>query len=78
MTHEDEQCLKLGREILRMVRDLAKASGGEYGYARRRFTYPGGEAHVILANHKQVADVMDAAAAKAFEIANATPHSERN
>lgn len=77
-TKDDEQCLKLGREIVRMIRDLQKVSGGETGYARRLFTYPGGEAHVILSNDKRVADLMDAAARKAHEIAEALPPSLQN
>jgi hypothetical protein len=78
LSHEDEQCMKLGREIVRMIRDLAKTAGRERGYALRRFTYPGGEAHIIVANHAEVADVMDKAAAKVFAIAEATPPSEVN
>lgn len=78
MSHDDEQCLKLGWEIVRMIRSLDKESSGERGYARRVFTYPGGEAHIILANHKDVADVMDHAAAKAHEIIDSIPDSERN
>ena len=78
MSHDDEVCLKLGREIVRMIRDLKKSAGDELGYARRVFTYPGGEAHVILANHKTIADLMDQSAQAAHQIVDSVPHSQKN
>ena len=78
MTRDEEQFMKLGREIVRMFYDLQKTSGGETGYALRAFTYPGGEFHVILANDERVVSLMDNAARKAYEIAEAIPPSTRN
>lgn len=76
MSHDDEVCLKLGREVIRMIRGLRKDTSGEYGYARRMFTFPGGSVEMIIASHREIADLMDKAAAKAFEIAEKTPSGE--
>ncbi len=78
MTPDDEQCLKLGREVVRMIRHLMQAGQGETAYARRCLTFPGGEVYLLLANDPTLADVMDKAAASTFQVENVTPPSEIN
>jgi hypothetical protein len=76
MSREDEQCLKLGREVARLIRELYASTSGERGYSIRRFTFPGGEVHMILCNQSELADTMDAAASAKYEIAKVSPLSE--
>jgi hypothetical protein len=78
MSRDDEECLRLGREIIRMIHDVRKVAKEETGYARRKFTYPGGEVHIIVANDARLADIMDQAASKAFQVTEATPPSAVN
>jgi hypothetical protein len=35
---------------------FAASRGTETGYARRKFTFPGGEVHVLIANDGELAD----------------------
>ncbi len=39
VTPDDEQCLKLGREVVRMIRHVMQAGQGETAYARRCLTF---------------------------------------
>lgn len=78
MTADEEQFLKIGREVVRMIHDLRSASGQTRGYARRKFTFPGGEVHLLIANEKRLADLFDAVAAGVYDVAEATPPSQRN
>lgn len=78
MSRDDEQCLKLGREIVRMIADVRKVTQGETGYARRKLTFPGGEVHVLIANDTKLADLFEKAAAASYHIANAIPPSTRS
>jgi hypothetical protein len=77
MTHDDEQCLNLGRMVVRMIRDL-QIAGNDAGYGRQTVTFPGGEMHVILANSAELADAMEAAAREKYDVKDATPPSQRN
>jgi hypothetical protein len=61
-----------------MIRDVHSVAGVELGYARRTFSFPGGEVHVFIANNQEVAEVFDAAARVAFKTVNATPPSTKN
>lgn len=78
MSHEDEQCLKLGREIVQMIRDVQKVSQGELGYCKRRFTFPGGAVTVFIANSDDLAEVLDRAASGKYAVENAIPPSTLN
>lgn len=78
MTHDDEVCLKLGREIVRMIHDVRKVTHGETGYARRTFTYPGGEVQLFLANDPKLADLFEQVASGEYNIQSVTPPSQRN
>lgn len=78
MTHEDDQCLKLGKMVLRMIRDLAITAGRETGYARRGVTFPGGEVQLLLVNDPKLADLMEAVADKNHAVESVTPPSQRN
>lgn len=78
MSHDDEQCLKLGREIVRMIRDVQKVSQGEPGYCKRRFTFPDGAVTVFIANNEDLAEVLDKAASRKYAVENAIPPSTLN
>jgi len=78
-TRDDEQCMKLGREIVRMIRDVRKISKGlDAGYARRTFTFPGGEVQILVTDDGKVADSMERGVSKDFAISTATPPSTLN
>lgn len=78
MTRDDEVCLKLGREIVRMIRDVRSVAGNETGYARRKFTFPGGGVHVLIANDSELADLMELAASGKYNVQTAVPPSTKN
>lgn len=78
MTHDQEVCLKLGGEIVRMIRDLRDVSGPDTGYARRQFTFPGGAVQVLIVKDVALVEVMEDAADKAYHVQSATPPSEKN
>lgn len=78
MTKDDEVCLKLGREVVRMIHDVRKASGDETGYARRHITFPGGDVHMLIVNDGALANLMEAAADKNYNVISTTPPSKRN
>ncbi len=76
MTRDDEVCLSLGREVVRMIHDLRNVSRGETGYCRRCLTFPGGAVHLLLANDPALADLMEAAARRAYDVITAIPPSQ--
>ncbi|HXS98640.1 MAG TPA: hypothetical protein VN736_28785 [Candidatus Limnocylindrales bacterium] len=79
MSRDDEQFLKLGKMVTRMIRDVmerTKARGDE-GYARREITFPGGTVSVFIAT-KDAGDVFERAADAAFAVKAVTPPSEIN
>jgi hypothetical protein len=78
MTKDDETCLKLGRELVRMIHELQDVSQNDVGYTRRRFTFPGGEVHLCLVKDKSLADLFDAAVASRFNVTDVTPPSQTN
>jgi hypothetical protein len=59
MNHDDEVCLRLGREVVRMIHDVRRLAKAETGYARRTITYPGGEVILFVANDPKLADAME-------------------
>jgi hypothetical protein len=76
MTREDEACLNLGREVMRMIIDIRAVTTTEHAYARRRFTFTGGEVYVLIANDAVVADHMEHAAEAQFDVVTVRPPSE--
>jgi hypothetical protein len=78
MTHEDEQCLKFGRMVLGMIRDLGQAAASEIGYCRRHVTFRGGSVELFVVNSAELAEAFDAAAARRYSVKNVTPKSETN
>jgi len=76
MNHDDEVCLKLGREVVRMIRDIRKTAGVGSAYATRKLTFPGGEVYMLLANQKELIDLMHAAAEEKYAITGAIPPSQ--
>lgn len=75
MTQDEAQFMKLGKEIVRMIHDVRKVAKDETGYARRTFTYPGGECCIFVVNDKRLADIFDKAAEATHRVANAVPPS---
>lgn len=67
MTHEDEQCLKLGRMIVRMIHDVRETPCGT-AYGRRRVTYPGGAVELFVVKDVELADKFEKAAAKDYSV----------
>lgn len=78
MNRDDEQYMKLGREIVRMIHDVRKIAGEETGYARRTFTFPGGAVQVFVVNDERLADIFDKAAAVTHDVSSVLPPSTRN
>lgn len=78
MTRDEMQFMKLGREVVRMIRDVRAVAKDETGYARRQLTFPGGEVTIFVVNDKRLADLFDKASAAVHEIAEAIPPSTRN
>ena len=78
MTHDEEVCLKLGQEVVRMIHDVRRVTQGETGYARRTFTYPGGEVVLLITNDPSLADVWEDAATQRYVIQTAMPPSKQN
>lgn len=77
-SRNDQQCLALGKDILRMINDLRKTAGADAGYARRKITFPGGEVHMLICNTKALADMMEKAVAEELHVTTAAPPSEVN
>jgi hypothetical protein len=76
---DDKACLKMGREVARMIADVRKVAKGDDGYARRKISFPGGSVHMFLANSDRLADLMDSAANGHYEsVTTVTPPSELN
>lgn len=78
MSDDERRCLALGQMVVQIIHDVRKQAGGDVAYARRAITFPGGEVHLIVANDHRLADLFDSAAAKVYDVANATPASEVN
>jgi len=78
MTAEEQACLRLGREVARMIHDVRKASGSYVSYARRKFTFPGGSVEILLTNDSNLATVMELAVKEGYAVESITPPSERN
>jgi hypothetical protein len=78
MTRDDEACLKLGREVSRILSDLRKVAGDETGYARRRITFPGGAVDLFLVNDPKLGDAFEAAASAGYTVHTVVPPSARN
>ena len=79
MSHDDQVCLKLGREVARMIRELVETvPSTDTGYTRREFTFPGGSVHLFIARNAEVADTFEKAAAEKFTVVDQTPPSQVN
>jgi hypothetical protein len=73
MTHDDEVCLKLGREVVRMIRDVQTTAQADAGFARRRLTFPGGAVHLFVVNDEELADVFERAACDEYSVRTVKP-----
>jgi hypothetical protein len=78
VTHDDKVCLKLGQEIVRMIRELQQVTKGERGYLRRTLRFPNGEAHLFIANNAELADLLEMAASGEYVVDFVTPPSQCN
>ena len=75
MNADDLQFLKIGREVVRMIYEVRAVAAEDAGYARRTFTFPGGQVEMLLANNSKVADLMEEAVKTSFYIQSVTPGS---
>jgi hypothetical protein len=73
MTPEDQECLKLGRELIRMIGDVYSVRPA--AYSRRTFRFEGGAVELFLVKSKRLADLMDAAAERGYDVTEAAAPS---
>jgi hypothetical protein len=79
VTKDEENCLKLGRQVVRMIRDVrAVVETHQTGYARQRITFPGGSINLFVVNDDELADVFDAAAARRYDVKDTAGPSQLN
>lgn len=79
LTKDQEQCLALGKEVVRMINDTrAAVARGDVAYARRNITFPGGSIWLIVPADKQLVDAMEAGVVERYDVATAIPRSETN
>ncbi len=76
MNRDDEACLKLGREVVRMINELRAMTGEDTGYVRREINFLGGSVHLFIAKDSTLADVFDDAAESRFDVQDITPPSQ--
>lgn len=76
MTRDDEICLAVGREMVRLFRELLAMTQDDTGYTRRRFTFPEGEAFVFIAKDAKFAAVFDRVADGRYNVETVTPPSQ--
>jgi hypothetical protein len=77
MSLEEKTCLKLGRMITRMIRDL-RSAGDVRAYGRHQITFPGATIQLILANNVELAELFDRVADGIYNVATAIPPSQVN
>jgi hypothetical protein len=76
---KDEACLKMGREVMRMVSDLRHAAGSDAGYARRSVTFAdGSEVQLFIVNKSALADAFEQEAARQYDVLDVVPASKTN
>jgi hypothetical protein len=68
VTKEDDQYLKLGREIARMISDVLCTPPNDAAYARREITFPGGAVYLILVKTKEQAERFDRLMASEYQV----------
>ena len=85
LNRDEEHCLRLGQEVVRMLGGLlqqSRAADGtaEAGYAVRTFTYPGGEFYMLLLNDRGLAEYIAWAVERRYDVADVTvtPQSQKN
>jgi hypothetical protein len=78
MSRDDEQCLKLGQMVVRMIRDLAAVPPQDAAYGRRTITFPGGEVILFVVKDSKLADCFETAAGRDYAVASITPKSQTN
>jgi hypothetical protein len=81
MSRDDQQCLNLGREVIRMLRDLkivAARNPGDTAYAKRTITYPGGSFDLWVVEDPNLSKVLERAATESYRVDTATPPSTLN
>ncbi len=76
MSKDDEVCLELGREMVRMIHEVRNVAHGDAGYARRTFSFPGGAVILLLANTSELADLMEEPVRRKYRVKTVTPPSQ--
>ena len=78
MSREEEQMLKLGRMVVRMIHDVRKTSAEAASYATHEVTFPGGSVHLVVCSDRDLLAAMERGAAKKFDVGEMTPPSAVN
>ena len=74
---EDRECLRLGREMLRLMREVYSTPQSDVAYCRRRFTMrQGGAVNVFVVRGDDLADAIDKAVEARYAVTTVTPKSE--
>ena len=74
LSHNDQEALKLGLEIIAMMSQLTrKVKLNETGYVRRTITFPGGSLEMLLSNDPALFDLFEASVEKNYEVATFSP-----
>ena len=77
MDRYDEQCMRLGKDIVRIIKDLAALPPGKR-YAKRPITFPGGKVCLIVTPDEDIVSIMEKAVAERLDVADSIPKSEIN
>ncbi len=83
LAKEAQVYMDLGREIVRMIRDVrsvvdkAGVAGG-VSYSRRKLTFPGGAVEVVILSDSSLGDLFERACAERMDVEDSTPRSEVN
>lgn len=76
LTRDEKEYLRLGREMVRMIRDVkATAVNGACSYAHRTLTFPDSSVEVFICSEKELADKMETAAAHFYAVKTIGPPS---
>lgn len=78
MSRDEEQCLKLGQMVVRMIRDLQATPADDVGFARRAVTFPGGEVHLFVVRGSELAEKFEKAADRDYSVETVIPKSAIN
>jgi hypothetical protein len=68
MSHEDEQCLRLGRMVFGMITDVQATPATDVCVAQREVTFPGGKVSIFIVRGDELAALMRKTAEGSFDV----------